>query len=639
MEDFAQEKIRQLLETGDLDSIKAFMEKDPLIMRGMDSEARPWSYCVALRGDMDLIHWTVEYSRADMNVADRQGRSFLFPLIESGNPEAVRYGVDRIGLNPLSADLKGMTCPEYAYTLGHKEIGDFLCQRSGLTMESSYKNPVRAGFSPDPSIVRVGEDYYMVNSSFIHFPGLPISHSKDLVHWETIGHVLEDPACLNFAGFDSGRGFWAPDISYYDGYFYVVVTLRYNDDHVPMRRQAVFKSPNPQGPYKGPDFLEEDGIDPSVFTEDGRRYMLLNRGCRIFEVSPDLSRRLSPTRLLYYGDTKRATEAPHLLKKDGFYYLFMAEGGTGMGHRINVARSEKLMGPYEPCPYNPILKQEDATAQVQRAGHGKPVETAEGDWYMVYLASRQIEPGMSALGRETFLDPITWTKDGWPLVNKRRGPSMLQALPRAAGRNLKNGPVRNLSPVTYFGRETLDPDWYFIRRGGKDFYRLDESSLVLKGAYSLPDLTQTEPILLHRLMWIKQRTELGALGPEKEGGMVGLLFYYDENAWLYLCVEKNKQNYCPRLIIRDGKDKTDLKGPQMPKNNDSVFFQADSDGFDYSLSVSQGSYQWEHHLSGRFLADEGVSMGKRFTGPGAGPFAYLEDSATFLSFKMEEINE
>ena len=635
------EDIRHILETGDLASIKSFMAGDPIIMRGKDPEGRPWSYYLAARADMDLIRWTVEYSRADMNVADSKGRSFLFPLIQSGSLEAVRYGVERIGLDPVRADLDGLTAAEYAYTLGYSSIGDFLCSRAGVSIESSYKNPVRPGFSPDPSLVRVGEDYYMVNSSFIHFPGLPISHSKDLVHWKTIGHVLEDSTRLNFAGFDSGRGFWAPDISYYDGYFYVVVTLRYNDDHVPMRRQAVFRSAQPQGPYEGPDFLEEDGIDPSIFTEGDRRYMLLNRGCRIFEVSPDLSRRLSPTRLLYYGDSKKATEAPHLLKKDGFYYLFMAEGGTGMGHHINVARSRQLMGPYEACPYNPILKQEDPTALVQRAGHGKAVETANGDWYMLYLASRQIEPGLSVLGRETFLDPISWTKDGWPLVNKRRGPSMLQALPKGGGesgyKSEKDLSFEESSVVENFGQEALDPDWYFIRRGGTNFYRINHQILSLKGSSYLPNRVEAEPILQHRLKWLKQRTELTALWPEKDAASVGLLFYYDEHAWMYLYVEQKDQAYQAGLLIQEGTDISRVEGPKLKKTRDAVQFEAKQTGFDFHFQILQDQCEWAYRLSSRILADEGVLMGKRFTGPGVGPFAYLEDTATFRSFKIEEL--
>ncbi len=632
-------QIRHILEKGDLEKIRTYMAQDPLIMRAKDPEGRPWSYYVAVRGNMDLIRWTVEYSRADMNVADQKGRSFLFPLIKSGSLEAVRYGVERIGLDPVRADLDGLTAAEYAYKLGFKDIGDFLCAKAALSIESSYKNPVRSGLSPDPSLVRVGEDYYMVNSSFIHFPGLPISHSKDLVHWKTIGHVLEDPTRLNFAGFDSGRGFWAPDISYYDGCFYVVVTLRYNDDHVPMRRQAVFRSAQPQGPYEGPDFLEEDGIDPSIFTEGDRRYMLLNRGCRIFEVSPDLSRRLSPTRLLYYGDSKRATEAPHLLKKDGFYYLFMAEGGTGMGHHINVARSRQLMGPYEACPYNPILKQEDPSALVQRAGHGKAIETPDGRWYMLYLASRQIEPGLSALGRETFLDPICWTQDGWPIVNKRRGPSMLQAMPSLGRTSLKESEpgclIEEHLLVDGFGQKTLDPDWYFIRRGGTAFYRLDEQGLSLKASQDLPDCPLAEPILQHRLMGLKQGIELTALWPEKTGGSVGLLLYYDENAWIYLHVEKRDQAYQVGLLVREGNEQSLVEGPLLQKTRKSICFEVEQKGFDFCFKISQEDCQWAYRMKSRLLADEGVRMGKRFTGPGVGPFAYLEDWATFPSFSME----
>lgn len=172
----------------------------------------------------------------------------------------------------------------------------------------------------------------------------------------------------------------------------------------------VVTAQRPEGPYSEPVLFEEDGIDPSLFHDtDGRHYMLLNRGARIFEVDAQATRRLSETTLLYYGSCKRAPEGPHLLKKDGWYYLFLAEGGTGMGHRETVARSRNLHGPYEPSPYGPVLRQWDERALIQRCGHAKPVSTPDGRWYLVYLCGRALEGQWTLLGRETALDPIQWT--------------------------------------------------------------------------------------------------------------------------------------------------------------------------------------------------------------------------------------
>ena len=235
---------------------------------------------------------------------------------------------------------------------------------------------------PDPSIVRVGKDYYMVNSSFIFFPCIPISHSKDLIHWEIIGHAVTEPEWASLDELEGGRGYWAPDISYDNGKFYITATYRLNDTGTVYRKQIVVSSEKPEGPYSKPAIIDEDGIDPSIFHEDGRHYMLLNRGARILELNADCTKQISEAELLYYGDQKRAPEGPHLLKKDGYYYLFLAEGGTGAGHRISVARSKTLMGNYEPCPYNPIMRQMDEGAAIQRCGHGKPVCTQNGEWYI-----------------------------------------------------------------------------------------------------------------------------------------------------------------------------------------------------------------------------------------------------------------
>ena len=181
-------------------------------------------------------------------------------------------------------------------------------------MRDMYKNPIRTGFFPDPSIVRVGEDYYMVNSTFVYFPCIPVSHSKDLIHWEIIGHAIAEPEWCMLDGIEGGRGYWAPDISYADGRFYIIATYRLNDDGTVYRKQIVVSSDRPEGPYSKPAIIDEDGIDPSIFTdEDGRHYMLLNRGARIFELNEDCTKQISEAELLYYGDNKRAPEGPHLL--------------------------------------------------------------------------------------------------------------------------------------------------------------------------------------------------------------------------------------------------------------------------------------------------------------------------------------
>lgn len=423
----------EMIREQDLDALKEFLVEYP---RGMDvqTEDGVWAlHEVMAQGGLEMAKYVTEYAIVNMNLIDRQGNTVLHHGVKSGDPELVKYLVERVDSPIGQANLHGVTPFDLAVSMGHKEIQAYFEEKLGASAEELYHNPICRGMHPDPSIVRVGEDYYMVNSSFVFFPCIPVSHSRDLIHWEVIGHAITNPDWAGLKGLEGGRGYWAPDISYNEGKFYITATYRLNEGGLPQRLQMVTSSEKPEGPYCEPVFLEEEGIDPSIFTDlDGRRYMLLNRGARIFEISKDGREILSEPKLLWYGQNKKASEGPHLLYKDGYYYLFMAEGGTGMGHRITVARSRELMGVYESCPYNPILRQWDDKRLIQCSGHGMPVETQDGDWYMVYLCNRISTSGYAVLGRETGLDPITWTADGWPLVNSLQGPSELQRKPKPA---------------------------------------------------------------------------------------------------------------------------------------------------------------------------------------------------------------
>lgn len=414
-----------------LGDIKGLLLDNPNCIEETDEAGIPMSFLAAKSGNIEIVKYIVEYSRTSMNAVDDMGKNILHYASESGNVSLAQYLVDKVGMSPTAADVELITPFDVAHQMNHKQLESYYEESCGAALKDMYRNPIRTGMYPDPSIVRVGEDYYMVNSSFIFFPCIPISHSKDLIHWKIIGHAIANPEWAMLDELDGGRGYWAPDISYHKGRFYITATYRLNDTGTVYRKQIVVTSDKAEGPYSKPVYIEEDGIDPSIFNDDdGRRYMLLNRGARIFELDDSATVQISEAKLLYYGSQKRAPEGPHLLKKGGWYYLFLAEGGTGPGHRITVARSRTIDGNYEPCPYNPIMRQHNPDAMIQRCGHGKPVQTQNDEWYMVYLCGRKIGEGYSILGRETAIDPISWTKDGWPIVNELKGPSALQVRPR-----------------------------------------------------------------------------------------------------------------------------------------------------------------------------------------------------------------
>ncbi len=295
-----------------------------------------------------------------------------------------------------------------------------------------FRNPVLAGFYPDPDICRVGDDYYIVNSSFAYFPGIPIFHSRDLVNWTQIGHVVDRPAQLDYGGLGVSRGIFAPALSHHAGLFHLVCTF------VDAGGNFLMTAAKPEGPWSDPVWLGFDGIDPSLFFDDDGKAWLLNNGdppdnkplygghraiwLQEFDIAG--KKPVGPREIIVNGGVNLAAhpvwiEGPHLFKKDGWYYLICAEGGTSEGHSEVVFRSRAVRGPYVPGPANPILTQRtlpnNRPSPVTCTGHADFVETAEGEWWAVFLGCRPYEDNMFNTGRETFMLPVSWA-EGWPSV-------------------------------------------------------------------------------------------------------------------------------------------------------------------------------------------------------------------------------
>ena len=618
----------EIIRAQDLNALKEFLAEFP---RGLDAETEDgvWAlHEVMAQGNPEMVKYVTEYAIVNMNLTDRQGNTVLHYGVGSGNLEVVQYLTERVDSPVGQANLHGVTPFDLAVSLNLKEIQAYFEGKLGASAGELYHNPICRGMHPDPSIVRVGEDYYMVNSSFVFFPCIPISHSKDLIHWELIGHAITNPDWARLRGLEGGRGYWAPDISWFEGKFYITATYRLNEGGMPQRLQMVTSSDKPEGPYCEPVFLEEDGIDPSIFTDlDGRRYMLLNRGARIFEISRDGRKILSEPRLLWYGQNKKASEGPHMLYKDGYYYLFMAEGGTGMGHRITVARSRELMGVYESCPYNPILRQWDDKRLIQCCGHGMPVETPDGDWYMVYLCNRISTSGYAILGRETSLDPITWTADGWPLVNSLQGPSELQRKPGIAG-----GKASDEMQHMGAGEQPADAvnnqcgatmgiwsEWRTVRGAVEGSYERQGEELVIHGSGLDLNCLDYSTILL------KPQKEFcfeisGNVCIEKEQADAdwdaGLTCYYDENSYLKLALacrsrqlgilsaEYVDDHYVTERFIPLETESREVELKIVTEHlKRTLFFK--KDGVWMQAAVFENT---------SYLSSEGLKKGKRFTG-------------------------
>ena len=289
------------------------------------------------------------------------------------------------------------------------------------------KNPIMPGFYPDPSICAVGEDYYLVNSSFAYFPGLPLMHSKDLVHFEQIGNVLDRPSQLPLPKAGVSQGLFAPTIRYHEGVFYVICT------NVTWGGNFVVTAKNPEGPWSEPHYLEgADGIDPSLFFDaDGKCYYIgthpnpdgvkYNGDWFIYiqELDVENWKMVGEKHDVWNGALKGVhwPEGPHLYKIGEYYYILHAEGGTGPEHAVSVARSKEVFGPYENNFCNPILTHRHLGQQypIKYVGHADLIQTPAGEWYMTMLAVRPKEC-FTTMGRETFLAKVTWEND-WPVVN------------------------------------------------------------------------------------------------------------------------------------------------------------------------------------------------------------------------------
>lgn len=596
------------------------IEEPTLIDEKIDGHI-PLSFVAAKTGCLELVKYVVEYSRASFNEFDADHRDILHYGAESGSVEVCRYLVERVGMRPVVGDRHLVTAYDIAKEKGYEELCRYFAEVCGCTLEEMYRNPIRTGMFPDPSICRVGDDYYMVNSSFVFFPCIPISHSKDLIHWEIIGHAITNPEWAYIDELEGGRGYWAPDISYYNGKFYICATYRLNDGGTVYRKQMVVSSLKPEGPYSKPVFLDEDGIDPSIFNDDdGKRYMLLNRGARIFELNEDATEQISEARLLYYGDHKRAPEGPHLLKKDGYYYLFEAEGGTGPGHRITVSRATQLFGVYEPCPYNPIMRQQDPEAPIQRCGHGKPVMTQNGEWYMVYLCGRQIDGKYSMLGRETALDPITWTADGWPMVNGLKGPSCIQKKPNLPEVVLTNDTAMDLS------RKMLSPIWVTPRTPEADAIRIADNVLLLKGSKAPLSSVESRNILVRRQTDFAFCAEAAFEVQTMEAGQQeGVICYYDEHTWVSFGTHQTAEGMEIFVWEHVGDEDRMMASFKVPAGTAQIAYRVETHYLTrrFSFKLDDGLWCDYGTLDNvYYLCDEGLRRGKRFTGAMVGVYAF-----------------
>ncbi|WP_438482336.1 glycoside hydrolase family 43 protein [Oleiharenicola lentus] len=496
------------------------------------------------------------------------------------------------------------------------------------------ENPVIRGFNPDPSIVRVGDDYYIANSTFEWWPGVALHHSRDLVHWRLIGHALTRESQLRLRGIADSGGVWAPSLSHHDGQFWLIYTnVRTCGMGRPFKDVGIYLTTAPSilGPWSEPVVLNTIGFDPSLFhDEDGKKWLVnmiwdfrkgRNKFGGIVVQEYDHERRQLVGPITNVLQKKVLTEGPNLYRRDGWYYLMLAEGGTGWNHGISMARSRRITGPYELDPQASVLTSRDnASLTLQKAGHGELVQTPGGEWYLVHLASRPLGTGENRrciLGRETCLQRVEW-KEGWlrlaqggtaPLVNVA-APLELAPSPWPAA------PVRD-----DFDGPPLDVGWSSLRGPADETWASLSARpgwLRLRGRESLHSL-YFQTLVARRITSVVCTAETKMnFAPKHFMHMAGLVCYYDTKTQYYLraTVDDAGRKVLGVVLSDDGRYDELEETQQDVSDWPDIYLRAEFDRSNLQFSASSNGHEWQKLgpvLDATKLSDD-YGTGLHFTG-------------------------
>lgn len=522
----------------------------------------------------------------------------------------------------------------------YKGEDDYYIQHP-LENPDQFYNPILPGWYSDPSICSNGDDYFLVTSTFSYFPGVPIFHSKDLVNWKQIGHVLERPSQLKLSGQKVSQGIFAPAINYnpHNQTYYMVTTNIGGGNFF-------VKTKDPFASWSDPIWLPDvKGIDPSFFfDDDGRAYILNNdapdgtamydghRAIRIQEFDVMKDQTFGPRKMLVNGGVNLAEkpvwiEGPHLYKINGRYLLMAAEGGTGPDHREVIFTGEAPMGEFVPWDRNPILTQKHLDPgrphPVTCAGHADLIQAKEGDWWAVFLACRPINNAFENLGRETFLMPLRWSEDSLPYMTA--GNDLVPQVLRREGVT-RNADVTfgNFEKIDDFKSATLGFEWLTLRGPASGLYSLTD----YPGFLALPcaEVASTE---LREIAFVSRRIQhhkfeastIVYFQPQDENEAAGLLLLKDEGHQYFLSIRKSgkARNVSVEKIKEDG---TDVIGSvKLTVSGEAIKLKVISDGLRFSFYAAEEREEWipvVENVDARYLSTAN-SFG--FTGTNIGMYA------------------
>lgn len=421
------------------------------------------------------------------------------------------------------------------------------------------RNPILPGFNPDPSILRVGNDYYIATSTFEWYPGVQIHHSTDLANWTLAIRPLSRKSQLDMRGDPDSCGVWAPCLTHDGARFWLVYTdVKRKDGSFKDTHNYIIHAPSIEGPWSDPVFANSSGFDPSLFHDDDGRKWFVNMltdhrsrpqpfaGICLQEFDPEKGRLVGPRQNIYPGTSLGLVEGPHLYKRNGWYYLLTAEGGTSYGHACTLARSASIWGPYETHPEKYILTSKDAPlAALQRAGHGDIVDTPDGKTYLVHLTGRPVgQERRCVLGRETGIQEVYWGDDDWLYVNNGPVPSLYVDLPAS----------RDDTPYWAEQRYTFDEglplDFQWLRTPESDrIFSFEDGKLVLHGRESIGSWFEQSLVARRQTHFSYDVETVIDFLPEDERQYAGLTAYYCRYNFFYLTVTAHSDGQRELLIM------------------------------------------------------------------------------------------
>lgn len=473
----------------------------------------------------------------------------------------------------------------------------------------TYTNPVIPGFHSDPSVCRVGDDYYLITSTFEYFPGVPVFHSKDMVNWEQVGYILNRKEQI-----PNGINIFAATIRYHEGVFYMITT------NIVGGGNFYVTATNPAGPWSNPVWLKGlGGIDPDLFWDDDGKAYVISSPMVLYEINLETGEFLTEGRKIWNGTGGRYSEGPHIYKKDGWYYLMAAEGGTEEAHHETIARSQSIWGPYTDNPANPILAHANAAGQgipIQGVGHADIIQAHDNSFWIVFHGYRNISDKVHhILGRETCLAPVCWPKNGWPVVNGNGTASVNMTCP-----TLPLHPFQAKPSTFDFNNDQLDFEWNYIQAPNTDNFSLTERPgfFRLKGAAEQVNTRTNSTFIGRRLtdFYFTATTRLD-FNPENENEEAGMILL-NNGSHFDIVVQKKANKRV--LVVKLQLGRTIYTSKEYVLEPGPVDLRVTGEKTTFTFAFRQGNNEFMdvETADAKFLATETVGF---FTGVYVGLYA------------------